>query len=63
MKRADAPKEVIRHLQDKIPKFTDVFDEETFYIVAFFVVILTIIGAFIASRFITLRDVDDFHID
>lgn len=52
---------IVRHLSSYIPRFDDIFDEETFYIFAFFVVVVTILGAFILSRYITIKDVG--HVD
>lgn len=50
--------ELFRKLEDNLPSFSDVFDEETFYLFAFFVVVLTILVVFILSRFITLEECD-----
>lgn len=43
------------HIYGKIPAFTDIFDEETFYITAFFVVLGSILVAVILSRFVKLK--------
>ena len=40
---------------ESIPAFVDVFDEETFYIFAFLVVLSSFLLAFIASRWIKLN--------
>lgn len=56
-----AEKEIIQRMSGWIPKFTDIFDEESFYIFAFVVVVLAIVVAIIASRFITIKDSD--HVD
>ena len=40
----------------KLPSFDSVFDEETFYIFFFILVIVSCIAAYIASKFITLED-------
>ena len=43
------------HVYQKIPAFTDIFDEETFYFTAFFFVLGTILLAVVLSRFIKLQ--------
>ncbi|GAU88148.1 hypothetical protein RvY_00896 [Ramazzottius varieornatus] len=43
------------HIYGKIPAFTDIFDEETFYITAVFVVLGSILVAVILSRFVKLK--------
>jgi len=40
----------------KVPTFDSVFDEETFYIVFFLLVIFSFLGAYVASRYVTLDD-------
>lgn len=50
--------DVAQSIYDQVPAFTDVFDEETFYL---FIIILTVCSfllAFIASRFITLKPIE-----
>ena len=50
------------HLTSKyIPKFTDVFDEESFYIFAISFTILSVIAGFILSRYIKINDVGERH--
>ncbi|KAF6214002.1 hypothetical protein GE061_011731 [Apolygus lucorum] len=50
----------------QIPAFTDVFDEETFYVFVVCFVLSTFLLVFIVSRFITLRPIDwisgEFHV-
>lgn len=41
-----------------LPSFTDIFDEEGFYLAFIGLALVTILVAFIASRFITLREAD-----
>jgi len=50
--------ELFTRMQQSIPYFTDVFDEETFYIFAGCFVLGTILLAFILSRFITIKEVE-----
>ncbi|XP_048526605.1 uncharacterized protein LOC125505864 [Dendroctonus ponderosae] len=42
----------------QLPAFTDVFDEESFYIFAYCMVCTTLVIVFILSRFITIKPVD-----
>lgn len=46
---------LIENVYHELPAFTDVFTEETFYIFAFCFVLMTIVAAFVLSRFITIR--------
>lgn len=41
-----------------LPAFTDIFDEEGFYLAFVGLTMITIISAIIASRFITLKEMD-----
>lgn len=41
-----------------LPAFTDIFDEEGFYIAFAALTVVTILVAILASRFITLREID-----
>lgn len=49
---------LIDTLYSQVPAFTDVFDEETWYIFVICFVATTFLVAFILSRFITIRSVD-----
>lgn len=49
---------VIDSLYSQVPAFTDIFDEETWYIFVGFFLLGTIIVAFIISRFITIKPVE-----
>jgi len=51
--------EAVNQIYDQFPAFTDIFDEETFYIFAFCFTCATILVAFIASRFITIKPSSD----
>ena len=55
-KMRDPHGDFVKAMTEPLPKFTDVFDEETFYILAVIVVVLVIIGAIITSRYINIRD-------
>lgn len=49
---------MIEHLYSQVPAFTDLFDEATFYTFVMLFVAGTILLAFVASRFITIKPVD-----
>lgn len=49
---------LIDTLYSHVPAFTDVFDEETWYIFVICFIAGTFLVAFILSRFITLHPVD-----
>ncbi|CAB0003604.1 unnamed protein product [Nesidiocoris tenuis] len=49
---------LIDTVYNQIPAFTDVFDEETFYVFVFCFILSTLVLVFIVSRFITLKPVD-----
>ncbi|XP_014216736.1 uncharacterized protein LOC106645400 [Copidosoma floridanum] len=49
---------LIDTIYSHIPAFTDLFDEESWYIFVTFFVIVTIFVVSILSRFITLKPVD-----
>jgi len=59
--KTNAEHDFVEHVSRWIPKFQDVFDEETFYIFVIVLVIISIIGAIVMSRFFTIRDAG--HID
>ena len=44
---------------DQTPGFSDVFDEETFYIFAGVFTLVTIVTAVAASRYITIKNKED----
>ena len=51
---------MIETIYNQVPAFTDVFDEETFYIFVAVFMAGTILLAFIGSRFITIKPVEWF---
>lgn len=59
--KTNAEHEFVEHVSRWIPKFQDVFDEETFYIFIIVLVVVSIIAAIVLSRFYTIRDAG--HID
>lgn len=59
--KGHAAKDVSQRLSSFLPSFEEVFDEESFYIFAFFFTVMTCFGAYIASRYITVKDAG--HLD
>jgi len=49
---------MIENMYSQVPAFTDIFDEETFYLFVVFFVIGTLIVAYIGSRVITIKPVE-----
>lgn len=49
---------VIDSLYSQVPAFTDIFDEETWYVFVICFVVGTVIVAFIVSRFVTIKPVE-----
>lgn len=50
--------DVIEHIYNQLPAFTDMLSEETFYIFATCFALTTLLVAFILSRFITIKPID-----
>lgn len=48
--------ELFKRIEGCLPYFVDVFDEESFYLFAGLVVIVTILAAFILSKFIVIKE-------
>lgn len=57
-KKYQATLSIVNKIYDSFPAFTDIFDEELWYIFAACFTLSTIMVAFVASRFITLRPVE-----
>ena len=57
-KKFETSKEILQMVKGFFPKFTDIFDEETFIIFFFAVTVLAIVGAIIAAKYfkITISD-------
>ncbi|XKL61808.1 hypothetical protein PGB90_001641 [Kerria lacca] len=49
---------LIETVYHNMPAFTDIFDEEAWYIFIFCFVIVTVIGFIFLSRFVKLKPVD-----
>ena len=58
VKEYKASVEIFRKFSQSVPHFTDVFDEESFYIFVAVFVISTILIAFLLSRKITIKEHD-----
>jgi hypothetical protein len=54
----DYSMKLIDTLYSHVPAFTDIFDEETWYIFVTCFVAITILVVFILSRFITIKPID-----
>ncbi|RWS24495.1 putative mitochondrial 50S ribosomal protein L53-like protein [Leptotrombidium deliense] len=50
--------QIFRNIYGSLPHFSDVFDEESFYVFVVLFVLATIAVAVILSRFITLKESD-----
>ena len=59
--KGTAEREVVSKISGLIPRFQDIFDEESFYIFVIVFVISTIVAAIFASRKIEIKDAG--HID
>lgn len=57
-RKYEATMSIVNKVYDTVPTFTDVFDEETWYIFAGCVTIGTLVLTFVASRFVTIKPVD-----
>lgn len=60
-KRLEAQRKIIQHFEEKIPYFTDIFDERTFYICFACLCVVCIITAIILSVCckVKIRDADE----
>ncbi|XP_026679282.1 uncharacterized protein LOC108252375 [Diaphorina citri] len=50
--------ELINTLYENVPAFTDIFDEETWYIFCGCFVATTFLVVFLVSRYVTIKPVD-----
>ncbi len=60
-KKGKASQQILQTMKGFIPKFTDIFDEESFIIFFFALTVLAIVGAIIAAKYfkITISDGND----
>lgn len=54
-------KKIVTKLSSHIPSFTDIFDEETFYICFFCLTIASIVAAVYFAKRVTIKDAG--HVD
>ncbi|CAL1545917.1 unnamed protein product [Lymnaea stagnalis] len=59
--KGNAGKEVSQKFSAYLPAFQDIFDEESFYIFAFCLTLVAFIFAFVASRYVKIKDAG--HLD
>jgi len=59
--KENVAKQVSQKFSPFLPSFQDVFDEETFYISAFLLVLIICVGAFITSKYVKIKDAG--HLD
>ena len=50
--------EAVERIFSKSPSFEDIFDEDSFYLFAACFTCISVVAAFIASRYITLKERD-----
>ena len=60
-KRLEAQRKIIQHIDEKIPNFTDIFDERTFYISFTCLVVICVIIAIILAYCcnVTIHDAEE----
>lgn len=63
LKRLEVQRQIIKHFDEKIPSFTDLFDEKTFYIFFACITIVAIIIAFLLAYCCQLKinDIDELR--
>lgn len=54
--KGTAEREIVERVSGWLPHFQDVFDEESFYIFVITLVVVSVVAAVLASRFITIKD-------
>lgn len=57
-RKYEATMSIVNKVYDSVPAFTDLFDEDTWYIFAACFTLATILVTFIASRYITLKPLE-----
>ena len=62
-RRLEAQRKIIQHFEEKIPYFTDIFDERSFYIFASALVVACLVLVVILSYFcpVEIRDADEIE--
>ncbi|XP_066252554.1 uncharacterized protein [Euwallacea similis] len=57
-KSKDSGAKIVHSIYNQLPAFTDIFDEETFYIFFSCLVCSAVVVVIILSRFVTIKAVD-----
>lgn len=57
-RRLEAQRQIIKHFDEQIPAFKDIFDEKTFYIFAAIVAVLAFVVVFLLAYFCNIK-IDD----
>jgi hypothetical protein len=60
-KRLDIQRQIIKHFEEKIPNFTDIFDERTFYIFFACLTVVSLLAIFLLAKFCKLDDADQLR--
>jgi hypothetical protein len=59
--KGTAERELVERVSQWIPRFQDLFDEESFYIFVFMLIILSVVAACVMSKFYVIKDAG--HVD
>jgi hypothetical protein len=59
--KGTAEREIVERVSQWIPRFQEVFDEESFYIFVFALILVSLIAAIVMSKFFKIKDAG--HID
>jgi hypothetical protein len=54
--KGTAERELVERVSQWIPRFQDLFDEESFYIFVFILITVSIVAACVLSKFFTIKD-------
>ena len=54
-RRLEAQRQIIRHFDEQVPAFKDIFDERTFYIVAAVVTLLSFVAVFVIGYYCNVQ--------
>ncbi len=62
-KRFEAQRQILHHFEEKLPYFTDIFDERTFYVAFFCLVLFLIVLVIVLSVFckVSITDADEIE--
>ena len=59
--KGDHAREFQRRMAAHVPSFSDIFNEQSFYVFVIIFILITIVSACVASRYIKIRDAG--HVD